>query len=122
MNSSGRRADVLDVTLLCCCVMLFSEHVAVFINWWSSLSEKSLAFIGNASKPRTIALPKSAFSITRLEGSRWRLRRTRWAMEKVWECGSMWSQDEGVLTPYGLRIVFFSCLDGGEFWIFREKR
>ena len=36
-----------------------------------------LAFIGHASKPKPIALLKSAFSITRFEGSRWRLRRTR---------------------------------------------
>ena len=35
------------------------------------------------------------FSITRLEGSRWCLRRTRQAMEKVGECGLMWSRDEG---------------------------
>jgi hypothetical protein len=35
-------------------------------------------------------------SITRLEGSRWCLRRTRWVMEKVEECGLMWLGDEGV--------------------------
>ena len=41
------------------------------------LSVKPLAFIGNASKPKSTALLKSAFSITRYEGSRWCLRRTR---------------------------------------------
>src|SRR5262245_62894240 len=72
-----------------------------FLNAFST-PEKSLAFIGNASKPKTIALPKSAFSITRLEGSRWRLRRTRWVMEKVGECGLMLFRDEGFED---LRIV-----------------
>src|SRR2546427_11189327 len=35
-----------------------------------------------------------ALSITRLEGSRWCLRRTRWVMEKVGFRGLMWSRDE----------------------------
>src|SRR2546427_3058158 len=35
-----------------------------------------------------------ALSITRLEGSRWCLRRTRWAMEKVRECGLKRSREE----------------------------
>src|SRR5437879_13856470 len=34
-------------------------------------------------------------SITRLEGGRWRLRRTRWAMEKVRRSGLMWSGNWG---------------------------
>jgi hypothetical protein len=50
----------------------------------------SLAFIGSAkATKRNWAAIFMALSITRLEGSRWCLRRTRWAMEKVRECGLM---------------------------------
>jgi hypothetical protein len=39
------------------------------------------------------------FSITRFEGRRWRLRRTRAVMEKVWECGLMLLRDGGHQDP-----------------------
>jgi hypothetical protein len=45
------------------------------------MSEKSLAFIGNASADESLSedvpVRAEAFSIRRLEGSRWRLQRTR---------------------------------------------
>jgi len=57
--------------------------------------EKSLAFIGSAgASKQSCAEIFTALSITRLEGSRWCLRRTRWAMEKVRKCGLMFSRDE----------------------------
>ena len=56
-----------------------------------------LAFIGNPRRAmlggRRIVSCRG-FSITRFEGTRWRLRRTRAAMEKVWECGLILLRDE----------------------------
>jgi len=45
----------------------------------STMTEMSLALIGNASarEGRSEEVRAEAFSIRRLEGSRWRLRRTR---------------------------------------------
>jgi hypothetical protein len=58
-------------------------------------STKSLAFIGSAdATKRNCAAILTALSITRLEGSCWCLRRTRWAMEKVRECGLKSSREE----------------------------
>jgi hypothetical protein len=58
-------------------------------------SAKSLAFIGSAdATKRNCAAILTALSITRLEGSCWCLRRTRWAMEKVRECGLKSSREE----------------------------
>jgi len=55
----------------------------------------SLAFIGSAEATKqSRAEIFTALSITRLEGSRWRLRRTRQAMEKVRECGLMFLREE----------------------------
>src|SRR5262249_99979 len=46
------------------------------------------------------------FSITRLEGSRWCLRQTRAAMEKVRKCGGKWLRDEeGRIKEHAQREV-----------------
>jgi hypothetical protein len=58
-------------------------------------NEKSLAFIGSAGAAKqNRAEIFTALSITRLEGSRWCLRRTRQVMEKVRKCGLMFLQEE----------------------------
>jgi len=58
-------------------------------------NEKSLAFIGSAGAAKqNRAEIFTALSITRLEGSRWCLRRTREVMEKVRECGLMFLREE----------------------------
>jgi hypothetical protein len=82
VTSSGRSAVCL---CLIKCIILFNSNsleVTVRISWAraSALSGWSLAFIGNASAHKAEAktyTPAEAFSIRRLEGSRWRLRRTR---------------------------------------------
>ena len=54
----------------------------------------SLALIGNASGQTAgdgAGSRSEAFSIRRLRGSRWRLRRTRCAMGFEWQPGSEWS-------------------------------
>jgi hypothetical protein len=56
---------------------------------------KSLAFIGSATAIKQHGAEIfTALSITRHEGSRWCLRRTRWAMEKVRACGLNYSRNE----------------------------
>src|SRR5689334_20140350 len=65
-----------------------------------AMSQKSLALIGNSRRAMYRSsrhLYSRGFSITRLEGSRWRLRRTRAAMEKVRECGLKSIRDERCL-------------------------
>jgi len=66
--------------------LFFATYIrpAVLKGEASTTNERSLAFIGSATATkRNCAGIFTALSITRLEGSCWCSRRTRWAMENL---------------------------------------